>query len=105
MSKLQKRMWENKHLALNTKMKFYLACVLSTIIYGSETWTKYAKQDTKLNAFHMSSLCKILSITWEDKVTNSEVLNNTIKKFCKFTEIFYSNFMFLLFHIGILLFS
>ena len=75
MSKLQKRVWENKNLTLNTKMKVYQACVLSTLLYGSETWTTYVKQETKLNVFHMRCLRKLLGITWEDKVTNSEVLS------------------------------
>ncbi|PIK34030.1 hypothetical protein BSL78_29151 [Apostichopus japonicus] len=75
MSKLQKRVWENKNLTLNTKMKVYQACVLSTLLYGSKTWTTHAKQEKKLNVFHMRCLCKILGITWEDKVTNSEVLS------------------------------
>ncbi|PIK50910.1 putative cytohesin-3-like [Apostichopus japonicus] len=73
MSKLQKRVLEN--LTLNTKMKVYQACVLSTLLYGSETWTTHAKHQKKLNVFHMRCLRKILGITWEDKVTNSEVLS------------------------------
>ncbi|KAJ8020619.1 hypothetical protein HOLleu_40257 [Holothuria leucospilota] len=32
-------------------------------------------QETKLNVFHMRCLRKILGITWEDMVTNSEVLS------------------------------
>ncbi|PIK57614.1 hypothetical protein BSL78_05522 [Apostichopus japonicus] len=75
MSKLQRRVWENKNLTLSTKMKVYQACVLSTLLYGSETWTTHAKQEKKLNVFHMRCLRKILGITWEDKVTNSEVLS------------------------------
>ncbi|PIK49422.1 hypothetical protein BSL78_13685 [Apostichopus japonicus] len=55
--------------------KVYQACVLSTLLYGSETWTTHAKQEKKLNVFHMRCFRKILGITWEDKVTNSEVLS------------------------------
>ncbi|KAJ8036282.1 hypothetical protein HOLleu_20211 [Holothuria leucospilota] len=56
-------------------MKVYQACVLSNLLYGSETWTTYAKQETKLNVFHMRCLRKIRGITWEDKVTKSQVLS------------------------------
>lgn len=49
-------------------------CVLSMLLYDSETSTTYAKQETKLNVFHMRSLRKNLGITWENKFTNSEVL-------------------------------
>ncbi|KAJ8038823.1 hypothetical protein HOLleu_16363 [Holothuria leucospilota] len=75
MSKLQTRMWENKNLTLNTKMTVYPACVLSILLYGSETWTTYAKQETKLNVYHMRCFRKILGITWEEKITYSEVLS------------------------------
>ena len=37
MSKLKKRVWDNKMLTLKTKMSIYQACVLSTLLYGSET--------------------------------------------------------------------
>ena len=37
MSKLKKRVWENKNLTSHTKLKVYHSCVLSTLLYGSET--------------------------------------------------------------------
>jgi len=75
MSKLTKRVWENRNLTLNTKLKVYQACILSTLLYGSETWTTYTRQETKLNAYHMRCLRKVLGITWEDRITNTEVLS------------------------------
>ena len=39
MAKLTKRVWENKVLTENIKMRIYQACALSTILYGSESWT------------------------------------------------------------------
>ena len=77
MSKLTKRVWENKNLTLNTKLKVYQACVLSTLLYGSETWTTYARQETKLNVYHMRCLRRILGITWRDQVPNYDVLSKT----------------------------
>ena len=74
MSRLNTRVWTNRNLTLLTKLKVYQACVLSTLMYGSETWTTYARQETKLNVFHMRCLRRILNITWKDKITNSEVL-------------------------------
>ncbi|KAI8519654.1 hypothetical protein Bbelb_029110 [Branchiostoma belcheri] len=77
MSKLNKRVWENRNLTMNTKLKVYQACVLSTLLYGSETWTTYAKQEAKLNAYHMRCLRRILGIKWQDKVSNTEVLDRS----------------------------
>ncbi|KAI8493291.1 hypothetical protein Bbelb_292950 [Branchiostoma belcheri] len=75
MSKLNKRVWENRNLTMNTKLKVYQTSVLSTLLYGSETWTTYAKQEAKLNAYHMRCLRRILGIKCQDKVSNTEVLD------------------------------
>ena len=61
-------------LTTNTKMRVYQACVLSTLLCGSETWTLYTRQERRLNAFHLHSLRKILGITWQDRVPNKNVL-------------------------------
>ena len=53
----------------------YKACVLGTLLYGSETWTMHSRHERKLNTFHMRNLRRILSVTWQDRVTNAEVLS------------------------------
>ena len=40
--------------------------------------TMRVRQEHKLNAFHMRCLCRILGITWQDKVTNTSVLNRAM---------------------------
>jgi len=74
MSRLSKRAWENDMLTINTKMRVYQACVLSTLLYGSETWTLYTHQEHCLSAFHMRCLRKILGIRWQDRIPNKTVL-------------------------------
>ena len=39
MACLAMRICENPMLTINTKMQVYQACVLSTLLYGSESWT------------------------------------------------------------------
>lgn len=51
--KLSKRVWNNSMLTMNTKISVYHACVLSTLMYASETWTLYASQEKRLSTFHM----------------------------------------------------
>ncbi|CAH1268131.1 TLR1 [Branchiostoma lanceolatum] len=75
LARLTTRVWENPKLSVKTKMAVYNACVLSTLLYGSETWSTYAKQENRLNAFHMRCMRRILGISWKDKVTNTEVLS------------------------------
>ncbi|PZC71480.1 hypothetical protein B5X24_HaOG213343 [Helicoverpa armigera] len=50
-------------------------CILSILLYGAETWTSYAKQERRLNNFHMRCLRRILDISWKDRVTNEKVLS------------------------------
>ena len=59
---------------MNTRLKVYQACVTSILLYGSETWTPYARQETKLNSFHLRCLRRILGITWQDRIPNTTVL-------------------------------
>ena len=74
MAKLNKRVWRNYLLSKRTKMCVYQACVLSTLLYGSELWTAYARQERRLNRFHLCCLWCLLHIRWQDKVPNFEVL-------------------------------
>ena len=34
---LSKQVWDNNKLTLNTKMTVYRACILSVLLYGSES--------------------------------------------------------------------
>ncbi|PIK38096.1 hypothetical protein BSL78_25071 [Apostichopus japonicus] len=74
MARLSARVWENRMLTTNTKMQVYQACVLRTLLYGSEAWTLYSHQECRLNTFHLRSLRKILGIKWQDQIPNSSVL-------------------------------
>ena len=73
LSKCTKRVWENKHLTIPTKINAYKACIISTLLYGSESCSTYSKQEEKLQLFHLRCLCRILGITWQDKVWNNDV--------------------------------
>ena len=75
LARLTTRVWSNPMLTEKTKMAVYNACVISTLLYGGETWTTYARQERRLNTFHMRSLRRILGISWQDKVPNTEVLS------------------------------
>ena len=53
---LTSRVWTNPKLTMKTNMAVYNACILSTLLYGSETWTTYAHQEKRLNTFNLRSL-------------------------------------------------
>ena len=71
--KLRERLWDNHHVSLRVKFKVYKAIVLSTLLYGAETWTVYRTQVKKLNAYMMRHLREIMKITWKDRVSNDEI--------------------------------
>ncbi|WP_353839196.1 reverse transcriptase domain-containing protein, partial [Acinetobacter baumannii] len=74
MARLNSRVWKNPSLTAKTELRVYQACVLGTLLYGSESWTTYASQERKLNSFHLRGLRCILRISRQDNVTNTEVL-------------------------------
>ena len=74
MAQLKQRVWDNSSLTERTRLRVYHACVLSTLLYGCESWTTYARHEKKLNSFHMRCLRRILQIKWQDRVSNTEVL-------------------------------
>ena len=43
MSRLCKRVWNNNQLTVNTKLKVPQACILSTLLCGTESWTTYTQ--------------------------------------------------------------
>ena len=72
--RLYKRVWNNKHLKKSTKIKVYSAVVVTTLLYGSESWVTYRHHLRLLERFHQRCLRTILGIHWSDFVTNVEVL-------------------------------
>ncbi|XP_078792127.1 uncharacterized protein LOC144987080 [Oryzias latipes] len=74
MAKLIQRLWNHSSLTEKTRLHVYQACVLSTLLYGSKTWTTYARHEKKLNTFHLRCLRHVLRIKWQDNVPNTEVL-------------------------------
>jgi len=74
MAHLIKRVWENTMLTIKTKTLVYQACVLSTLLYGSESWTLYTQQERRLNTFHLRCLRRILGISYHDHIPNTDIL-------------------------------
>ena len=75
--RLQASVWNRHGLQLSTKLKMYRAVVLSTLLYGAETWTVYANQARKLNHFHLSCLRRILKVKWQERIPDTEILERT----------------------------
>ena len=48
--------------------------MLTVLLYACETWTVYSRHARKLNHFHTKCLRIILSIKWQDMVSDIDVL-------------------------------
>ena len=51
----------------------YSAGVISTILYGCETWVPYRRHIRLLESFHIKRLQLILGLRWWHKVTHSKI--------------------------------
>ena len=72
--RLYKHVWNNKHLRIKTKISVYRAVVLTTLLYGSESWVTYLNHLKLLEQFHQHCLRTILNIHWSNSITNLIVL-------------------------------
>ena len=73
--RLWSNVWDRRGISPTTKMKVYQAVVITMLLYTGESWTIYSRHVGQLIKFHMSCLCKLLRIKWQDKVPNTEVLS------------------------------
>ena len=69
-----KKVWERRGISQDTKLKVYMAVVLTVLLYVCESWTMYSRHARKLNHFHTKWLRIILSIKCGDMVPDTEVL-------------------------------
>ena len=75
--RLNKRVFSNRDLSLQTRVMVYQVVCISSLLYCSDSWTLYRRQLKLLERFHMFSLQKILGITWRDKIPHRTILERT----------------------------
>ena len=71
MASLQK-IWRS-NTSFKTKYKLYHSLVLSTLLYGCETWTLMADTEKRIQAFEMKCMRKLLRISYLERKTNEFV--------------------------------
>ncbi|BHF65124.1 hypothetical protein SprV_0200813300 [Sparganum proliferum] len=75
--RLQSAVWNRHGLHLNTKLKIYKAVILSTWLYGAESWAVYKEQVQRLNHSHLTCLRRILKLRWQDRIPDTNILEQT----------------------------
>ncbi|XP_072037001.1 uncharacterized protein [Amphiura filiformis] len=71
------KVWKDRNINLETKLKFYNACVLSTLLYAAECWTLTERDEARLDAFDMQCQHKILRVIWSQHIPNSHIRSKT----------------------------
>ena len=72
---LSRRLWKDHGIQLDTKIQVYQTVILSSLLYGSETWTPYRCHIKELDNFHMNCLRRISNTRWQDRLPNIEILD------------------------------
>src|SRR3984885_2110199 len=82
------KIWKTSGLSIKIKIRLYEAVVVSTLLYGAETWPMSVVNGKRLEAAHHRWLRRILHVSWRDKVKNDtirritgqETMENIIRK-------------------------
>ena len=68
-----KTFFRRKRASLHLRKRVFNTCVLSVLLYGSESWTLTPALYSKLESFQNQCLRDMLNLTWEDKISNKEL--------------------------------
>ena len=68
--------WRSKNTSQKSKIRFFKSNVLSTLLYGAESWKMTKTISHKLEVFQNKCLRTILRIYWSQKISNYELLKN-----------------------------
>ena len=75
------KIWRSHGIPISTKIQLMKALVWHVATYGCESWTLRKNEETRLDAFEMKGLRKILRASWTAKKTNEWELNKAgVKK-------------------------
>jgi len=69
------KIWKSHSIPISTKIQLMKALVWPVATYGCESWKFRKNEETRLDAFEMKELRKILWVLWTAKKTNDWVLN------------------------------
>ncbi|KAK2185173.1 hypothetical protein NP493_244g02009 [Ridgeia piscesae] len=72
-----KTIWNDRNMALSSKIRLMRSLVRSIFLYACEFWTVRADTERRIQAMEIRCLRKLLSITYRDHISNEEVPNRT----------------------------
>ena len=71
--------WRSRNVSTKTKIGLFKSNVLSTLLYGAESWKMTKTISHKLEVFQNRCLCRILNIFWPNTISTAELHRTTTK--------------------------
>ena len=68
-----KKMWQT-NIGRKNKIQLFKILVLSTPLYGCETWKLTQGEERKLDTFQSQCLRRIFKVRWQQHVANRKIL-------------------------------
>ena len=88
-SRLKDCVFSERGFRTATKILVYKAVILTTLLYGCETWVAYRRHVKVLEQFQQRILRWILGVHWQDRITNASILEQadttSIEAHCQVT--------------------
>ena len=69
--------WKSRSISTNIKIRLFKSNVLSSLLYGTESWKMTKSISHKLEVFQNRCLCRILNIFWPNTISNIELHRRT----------------------------
>jgi len=69
------KIWKSHSIWISTKIRLIKALVWPIAMYGCESWTLRKNEKTRLDAFEMKWLRKMVRVSCTAKKTNERILN------------------------------
>ena len=74
------KMWKSHIIPISTKIRLMKALVWPVAMYGCESLTPRKNEETRLDAFEIKGLKKILQVSWTAKKTNGFLTKLGVKR-------------------------
>ena len=72
-----KVVWNDKNMAISSKIRLMRSLAMSIFLYACETWTITTDIEKRIKALEMRCFRKLLGISYRDHITNGEVKART----------------------------
>ena len=72
-----KNTWKSGRIGLKTKLCLFESNVVSTLLYGSESWKMTKTIERKLEVFQRRCLRRILTVFWPNTISNEDLYART----------------------------